>query len=1451
MATSVIIQASRARVMELSRPDLIASPLAGFVLVLCAALWAGAGDATAQECQQFSGVFFDDAAGDCRSMPASDRSFYPGLIRWNGGHYLYQSTGNDMQFLSLTNPSDPNDYSNSSWHGAIGNQGDNNWGLEAIALCDDCRWGVVFYRLATVFFDLGTGAAPSVDQATVASDLPGLPYGFTFKHGNTQFLIAQGIGPSPCSDAGLYIFEGTNPATMTPIQCLSATSGNEVDAKINGGKYLQDASLNGGTPYLWTTSGYYVAAWEVNGSGTGTRVNYAGRIPGMTAFGRSSNTLGFDVDLDHRVAVSADRFAFKTWTVNDLSAPVQAASVADHMDGNIVALKHPIAYSALYSGLNSGMTWDVSSPSNPTKLDEGFWSTDKAWNQHECDLREDGAVFGPNGNHLYVARHVVSHAFDVSACTGPSPPNAVLTLERRNDSGQWVPVGLGGDVFPGDEVRVSSNSTGDDITSTEIWITDSDGTTVAQSSGTSSATPVVFTIPLETPDSSYTARVRVENSVGSDQTNASVPLDRRPLATIEYTPIAPLTGEDLSLTGSGQGTPQLPVGSELPDPFEWLITPPSGEPYALVGETPHDVTLDTPGSWTFGLTVHYAHDNPSGGGPYDATKQVMLDISSVSAALSVSPATPVNTGNVTLDARASRMAGTVTSPTWAYEFSASGSGAWGPLALCSNSDLCTIPGDDDNPFFSPGQYDFRVTLSDSDTQENSTSEVLGVTIADGAINVDLTISDATPDIGQVVSFTVTGAPSVDSVTWNFGGPGCTGYTQSYTCTPIPGVTCMSWTYAYATSGTKTVTMTATIDGQVQSPVSEPVTVNSSGSCGGGCSYAVSPTSRTFDHQAGSGTFTVNTGAECAWAPQPSTGWINILSGGGPGSGTVSYEVTPNSDPNSRTGAIVVQGQNHSIGQYGTAGMEIECDPGPDDGQAETLIGWGSGDSFVQRMGPGSLPASLRRVCFEVTRNGIDDQMSGWVVVYDDDGPGGSPGTLLESVPVVVQGVAVWPETSLVSVALGADSVEVNGGAVFVGIEWDDEVDRPFYAAVDESIGTPQQIMAYRADTADPWSDVTAAVPGARALLIRGDFVPLSDGEWMNVAGRVNAEGSFGAWSSDAVTAVFDDPGGNLCGAAESGLNGLEIHCQASDGSWAMQSHAGLSPGQTNDRILTSRWFDDCLYLGTGDDQSFSTAGAEIWRWCDGASPERVVEDGFGFSAGYSKNAAVLDLESFGGDLIASTRGEDAGTILGVEAYSSTIGDSWQLIWNRSLGDDADLALPSMTVSDGSLYLGVEANPCRVHRTPDAIAWFGDSMDCFGTAGAGIPRLESWNGAVFAALEGTNQLFFRAAAMDWRPIAAPADLLAVDLIATIDGELYLAGGTADGAVIWQRSGTSWIATNTPGFGDPNNTGIATLDFTSHGIAAGTRNTATGGEVWLTPLPFFADGFESGDVSAWSN
>jgi hypothetical protein len=58
------------------------------------------------------------------------------------------------------------------------------------------------------------------------------------------------------------------------------------------------------------------------------------------------------------------------------------------------------------------------------------------------------------------------------------------------------------------------------------------------------------------------------------------------------------------------------------------------------------------------------------------------------------------------------------------------------------------------------------------------TKVKTVNVVDGSIQLEFTISDITPDIGQTVFFDIEGVPGdIDSATWNFGGTGCSPYTQ--------------------------------------------------------------------------------------------------------------------------------------------------------------------------------------------------------------------------------------------------------------------------------------------------------------------------------------------------------------------------------------------------------------------------------------------------------------------------------------------------------------------------------------------------------------------------------------------------------------------------------------------------------------------------------------------------
>lgn len=82
-----------------------------------------------------------------------------------------------------------------------------------------------------------------------------------------------------------------------------------------------------------------------------------------------------------------------------------------------------------------------------------------------------------------------------------------------------------------------------------------------------------------------------------------------------------------------------------------------------------------------------------------------------------------------------------------------------------------------------------------------------------------------------------------------------------------------------------------------------------------CTYALSPTSATFDDRGGTGSFSVTAPAGCAWTATSRASFVVITSGAkGEGNGTVSYRVAENDTPNSRTAIIAVADRTFTISQ---------------------------------------------------------------------------------------------------------------------------------------------------------------------------------------------------------------------------------------------------------------------------------------------------------------------------------------------------------------------------------------------------------------------------------------------------------------------------------------------------------------------------------------------------------
>jgi len=92
-----------------------------------------------------------------------------------------------------------------------------------------------------------------------------------------------------------------------------------------------------------------------------------------------------------------------------------------------------------------------------------------------------------------------------------------------------------------------------------------------------------------------------------------------------------------------------------------------------------------------------------------------------------------------------------------------------------------------------------------------------------------------------------------------------------------------------------------------------------------CSYTLSSHSTGFTANGGMGNFNVTTQSGCNWTPGTTAPWITITSGGGPGSGTVTYTVALNPGFSPRTGTILVQGQPYTVNQAAGGSKAFDFD----------------------------------------------------------------------------------------------------------------------------------------------------------------------------------------------------------------------------------------------------------------------------------------------------------------------------------------------------------------------------------------------------------------------------------------------------------------------------------------------------------------------------------------------
>ena len=202
---------------------------------------------------------------------------------------------------------------------------------------------------------------------------------------------------------------------------------------------------------------------------------------------------------------------------------------------------------------------------------------------------------------------------------------------------------------------------------------------------------------------------------------------------------------------------------------------------------------------------------------------------------------------------------------------------------------------------------------------------------------------------------------------------------------------------------------------------------------------------------------------------------------------------------------VSDGQFQSVRVDATAANCDSSTPGiviHDDGEAENGYGWNASANvgrYAEKFTPVVYPAKVTTVCTAfITNAGVTD-LNFDLVVYDDDGTNGEPGTELGRMSFVahpgsISGLPATP--AFESFDLSSLNLQIADGSVYFSVEWDASVEPGgVFIAADESTSTALQ-DGYSGANGDPWEKMgtpTSSSPDYRALFIRPALPPAGPG----------------------------------------------------------------------------------------------------------------------------------------------------------------------------------------------------------------------------------------------------------------------------------------------------------------------------------------------------------------------
>ena len=95
----------------------------------------------------------------------------------------------------------------------------------------------------------------------------------------------------------------------------------------------------------------------------------------------------------------------------------------------------------------------------------------------------------------------------------------------------------------------------------------------------------------------------------------------------------------------------------------------------------------------------------------------------------------------------------------------------------------------------------------------------------------------------------------------------------------------------------------------------------------GCTYAISPLSKSAVAAGETTTVTVTAAAGCTWTAATAAEWIAITGGAtGDGNGTVTMAIAPNPETTQRSAVVTIAGRTFTVTQVGTSACAFTIDP---------------------------------------------------------------------------------------------------------------------------------------------------------------------------------------------------------------------------------------------------------------------------------------------------------------------------------------------------------------------------------------------------------------------------------------------------------------------------------------------------------------------------------------------